>query len=333
MTRLVAARARSGCRVDLAGGTLDIWPLGLLHAGAITVNVAVSVSVVVSIAPRKRGYRLVVGNRTIEAPDLASARDDEDARFPALLAEHLGLQPSEIRLRSGSPRGAGLGASSALGVALVRCADVATGRPARSAAACAAFVRDVEAQLMGRPTGTQDHYAPLLGGVVALRWRVGGVEAERLAVDLDALGQRLIVAYSGVSHISADTNWDVVRRRLDGEAATVGLFEGIVAAARQLPSALEQGDWQRAGALMASEWRARRQLAAGVTTPEVDRLLAAADAAGAWGGKVCGAGGGGCVAVLAPPERRQAVALALHAEGGKLITAMPTDGAVEARRC
>ena len=146
----------------------------------------------------------------------------------------------------------------------------------------------------------------------------------RLAVDLEALGDALLVAHSGQSHFSAATNWQIIRRRLEGDRETVERFDRICEAAAGLPAALEEGDLEGVGRLMDREWQARRGLAEGVSTPRLEEMLGAAAAAGAWGGKACGAGGGGCVAVLAPPARRQAVAEALTGSGGRLLPARPT---------
>ncbi len=322
---LASASARTGCRVDLAGGTLDIWPLGLLHRQATTVNVAISVVAEASVAPRAGGgYAVSAGAQTLEAETLSALARHDDARLAAAVADAFTLPPAEIRLHSDSPRGAGLGASSALGVALVAAIEHGLGLEPSSARHRAALVRDLEARMMGRPTGTQDHYAPLLGGALAIRYPVGGIEARRLDVDLAALGARLIVSFSGKSHISADANWGIVRRRLDGDEASVASFEGIARAASALADALAEGDWPEVGRLMAVEWSHRKTLAEEVSTPEVDRMLEAATEAGAWGGKVCGAGGGGCVAVLAPPARRADVLAALERAGGTTIDAAPT---------
>lgn len=323
------ARAQAHCRVDLAGGTLDIWPIGVLHANAVTVNVTVGVGVAVSVQPRAEGYRVVQGDRVVEAATLSDLARDHDTRLVAVVAQALTLPAAEITLASASPRGAGLGASSAIAIALMAAIDHALDRPPGGVHHRAALVRDLEAAMMQRPTGVQDQYPPQLGGALALRYPPGGVSYARLAVDLEALGDSLLVAYSGRSHISGDTNWQVIRRRLDGDAAIRAHMHGIAEAAAAMVEPLEAGDLAAVGHLLDEEWRHRRQLAEGVSTPELEGLLSAAREAGAWGGKACGAGGGGCVAVLAPPDRRGAVADALQNAGGTLIDARPIARGVE----
>jgi D-glycero-alpha-D-manno-heptose-7-phosphate kinase len=211
-------------------------------------------------------------------------------------------------------------------VALIAAAEAAFDRPAASADRRAAMARDLEARLMGLPTGTQDHYAALLGGALEILHRPGGELVRRIEADLEALAASLLVIYSGQTHFSARQNWLVVRRRLDGDPAVTALLAGIAEVASGMAPALAAGDLRRVGAAMGEEWRLRRRLAPGVSTPAIERLLEVAAAGGAWGGKACGAGGGGCVAVLCPADRREALAARLHDAGGQILSARPVAG-------
>jgi D-glycero-alpha-D-manno-heptose-7-phosphate kinase len=319
------ATVRAWCRADLAGGTLDIWPLGLFHPGARTVNLALDLAVTVQIEPLPagRGYRVSQGESALSAASLAELTAAPDGALVGTVAAALDLPPFAATLASESPRGGGLGASSAMAVALIAAAEEAFDLPRTSAAAKVHLARDLEARLMGLPTGIQDHYPALLGGVLEIAALPGGERVRSLPVDLEALGDRLLIVYSGQSHFSAGQNWQVVRRRLDGEAEVTALFEGIAAVAAELPAALEAGDWQRVGELVGQEWSYRRRLAAGVSIPQLETLLDRARALGAWGGKACGAGGGGCLAILCPPDRRAAVAAAMEEAGGRVLQARP----------
>jgi D-glycero-alpha-D-manno-heptose-7-phosphate kinase len=324
--------ARAWCRVDLAGGTLDIWPLGLFHPGARTVNVAIDLAATVRVRRSSDGlYRVLQGESRVEAPTAAALAASPDGALVGVIAEAMDLPPVEVSLASDSPRGGGLGASSAMAVALIAAAEEELGRPASPAAGRARLARDLEARLMKLPTGLQDHYPALLGGALEILQQPGGETVRRLAVDLERLGDHLLVVYSGVSHFSAGNNWQVVRRRLDGEAEVTGLFAGIAAAAAAIPPALEAGDLAEVGALMSREWSFRRRLAEGISTPALESLVAAALAAGAWGGKACGAGGGGCLAFLCPVERRGEVAAALERAGGRVLPARPAGDPLQIR--
>lgn len=315
---------RAWCRADLAGGTLDIWPLGLFHPGARTVNLALDLAVTVRIEPRKRGYRVAQGESVLEAATIEELAASPDGALVAVIAGAMDLPPFEAVLASESPRGGGLGASSAMCVALIAAAEEAFDRPRSTAAQRVHLARDLEARLMGLPTGIQDHYPALLGGVLEISAEPGGERVRSVRADLDALGRSLLIVYSGQSHFSAGQNWQVVRRRLDGEAEVTGLFRGIAEVAAQVPAALEAGDLRRVGELVGEEWSYRRRLARGVSIPILESLLDRARSLGAWGGKACGAGGGGCLAVLCPPERKAAIAAALEELGGRVLEAGPT---------
>jgi D-glycero-alpha-D-manno-heptose-7-phosphate kinase len=315
--------AKAWCRVDLAGGTLDIWPLGLFHQEARTINVAVDLAVSVRLRPAE-SYRVLQGESVVDAGSAAELARHPESALIGVAAVALDLPPFEAVLASESPRGGGLGASSAMTVAFLTAAEEAFGRPRSQPRERVAVARDLEARLMGLPTGIQDHYPALLGGALEIRPVPGGERVRRLEVDLAALAASLVVVYSGQSHFSAGNNWQVVRRRLEGEPEVTDLFEGIAAAAAELGPALEAGELPRVGELMSREWSYRRRLAEGISTPVLEDLLLAAAAQGAWGGKACGAGGGGCLAILGPAERKSAIVAALERAGGKVLPASPT---------
>jgi D-glycero-alpha-D-manno-heptose-7-phosphate kinase len=316
--------ATAPCRVDLAGGTLDIWPLGVLHRGARTVNVAIDLEVRVVLERRDRGWGVTQDGLRIETADRDELLASSESALVGLVAEHFDLPPFEVALSSASPRGAGLGASSALAVALIAAAERSLGAPASAVDAIVHLARDLEARLMGLPTGIQDHYPALLGGALEIHHLPGGELVRRIAVDLEELGRCLIVAYSGGSHLSAANNFEVVAGRLRGDRATVERLSTIADAAVAVATSLDDGDLARVGGAMTAEWHARRELAPVVSTAQVEHILDTARRAGAWGGKVCGAGGGGCVAILAPSATRDAVAGAVAALGHPVLDCRPT---------
>lgn len=324
--------ARAPCRIDLAGGTLDIWPLGHLHQDSRTVNVAIDVRATVALERSDDGrYRVRQGDEIVEAASPAELADSVGGALIGRLLEALDLPAVEVSIESGSPRGAGLGGSSAIAVALIGAADALLDVE-RNARESAALARDVEARLMQLPTGLQDHYPPLLGGALEIRYEAGGERVRTLDVDLEALGDVLTVAYTGQSHFSAGANWEIVRRRLDGDADVAAALEGVAAAARRLGERLEAGDLRAVGELVGEEWRCRRRLSPGVSTDTIETFLRVAAEAGAWGGKACGAGGGGCVVVVGPAERRAAIEGALDAVGAERLPARPVASGLEVRR-
>jgi len=186
--------------------------------------------------------------------------------------------------------------------------------------------------VLGVPTGVQDYRPALYGGISAVELDVTGVRRVPLVVEPAELQQRLVVAYTGASRQSGINNWDVMMRRLNGDAAVTAAFDGIRDAAIGVRDGLERADWPAVARHLAAEWTHRKRLAPGVTTPAIDGLLARADAAGATAGKVCGAGGGGCLVCLTEPDRRLQVAAALTNGGAKVLSCtIETNGVVLTR--
>jgi D-glycero-alpha-D-manno-heptose-7-phosphate kinase len=211
-----------------------------------------------------------------------------------------------VRVRRQAPVGSGLGGSSTYGVALAaalaRLSDQRHGD-----GDLVALVRDLEARILGVPTGTQDHWAAARGGVLALHLRAGGNRVEALAVEPAWLSQRLSVVFTGITHHSGMVNWQVIRRRIEQDAATTNAFARIAAAARACRQALIDHDESGVADAIRSEWSARKLLAPEVCPEELAALEQTALGAGALAVKACGAGGGGSLLLWHRPEERQAV--------------------------
>lgn len=323
-------RVKTWCRADLAGGTLDIWPLGLLHSGARTINVALDLPVEVRLECRSRGFVVRQEGESLERETLEELADAPGGALVAAVALAERMPSFAVEIASSSPRGGGLGASSALAVALLAAAETTLhGGLTRTPAQRAAVARDIEARLMGLPTGLQDHYPAQLGGLLEIAHEPGGERISPLAVDLEALGEHLLVGFTGQSHFSAGANWLVVRRRLEADPVIVRLLSDIAGVASCLPRALLASDWATVGGLVGEEWAARRALSAEISTPAIEDLLSTALNLGAWGGKACGAGGGGSILALAPPERHAAIAASWRQLGTQILPARPTARGLE----
>jgi D-glycero-alpha-D-manno-heptose-7-phosphate kinase len=307
-------------RIDLAGGTYDIWPLYLLHDHAQTINAAVSLRAHCTLTSR-RDYRVhLVSEDTGDEVEAADAQSLDVDRLPliARLARHFGARGVEVRTRSESPVGAGIGGSSSMNVAVAAALAAWTGRSLDNNDLLT-LAMNIEAQVLGVPTGVQDYRPALFGGVSAVEMGVTGVRRVALAIDPDELDRRLVLAYTGASRNSGLNNWDVMCRRINGDAAVRAAFDAIRDAAMAVREAIERGDWAAAADALAAEWTHRKRLAPGVTTPAIDALLLQARTAGALAGKVCGAGGGGCLVFLVEPADRARVVNHLAAAGATVL--------------
>jgi D-glycero-alpha-D-manno-heptose-7-phosphate kinase len=313
--------ASTPTRVDLAGGTIDIWPIYLLHPGAQTVNAALTLRTCVTLEPRADDAVVLVSDDLgVASLPLPFDQLPAETALPLLarLAHTFGARGLSVRTRSEAPAGAGIAGSSALAIAVTAALARWTGRPLDDDALLE-VAKNVEAQVIRVPTGLQDYRPALYGGIAALEFGPFGARRVPLAVNPDDLTARLVVCYTGEPRQSGINNWDITKRRIDGDRAVCEAFDAIVAATARLRRALDQSEWAEAGRSLADEWATRKRLAPGVTTPAIDRLLEAAVGAGAWSGKVCGAGGGGCVFVLTPPERAAAVRATWRALGARVL--------------
>jgi D-glycero-alpha-D-manno-heptose-7-phosphate kinase len=177
---------------------------------------------------------------------------------------------------------------------------------------------NIEAQVLCVPTGVQDYRPAYYGGISAVEMDVAGVRRVALETDPAELASRLVLAYTGASRNSGINNWDAMVRRINGDPVVAASFDEIRDAALGMREALQARDWAGVARCLASEWEARKRLAPGVTTSSIDSLFARTAAAGALAGKVCGAGGGGCLICVVDPSRRTSVIDALTA-GGAIV--------------
>lgn len=308
-------------RIDLAGGTIDIWPLYLFHEGACTLNAAISLRAHVTVASRPSGGVEIVSidtNRRAYAAHWSGLSEASDLPLLALLARHYRLENATLTTRGESPAGAGIAGSSALTIAACGALARWTGRP-EAPADLLQVAMNVECQTIRVPTGVQDYRPALYGGVAAIELRVDGIHRVALDIDTDALQQRLVLAYTGEPRNSGTNNWEITKRHIDGDQHVFDCFERIRDTAAAMRTALASGDWDAVGRHIATEWDNRKRLAPGVTTAAIDDLIARATAAGATAAKVCGAGGGGCLFCYGPPSKRAGIADALASGGARLL--------------
>jgi D-glycero-alpha-D-manno-heptose-7-phosphate kinase len=308
-------------RIDLAGGTIDIWPLYLFHEGASTINAAISLRAHVRIEPRSDGATELVSidtNRRSLVPHWSSLSSSNELPLLALLARHYQLEGATLVTRGESPAGAGIAGSSALTIAACGALARWTGAP-NDAEAILQVAMNIECQTILVPTGVQDYRPALYGGIATVELGVSGVTRRPLSVDARELERRIVLAYTGAPRNSGTNNWEIVKRHIDGDRHIFDCFERIRDTAAAMRISLERGDWDEVGRQIAVEWDNRKRLAPGVTTPEIDSLIARATGAGATAAKVCGAGGGGCLFCYGPPEARAAIANALATGGARVL--------------
>ncbi len=316
---------RAPVRADLAGGTLDLWPLYLFHPGSRTVNVAVSFyaeSEIVQTGDGAIELHLADEGYKQRYESVQELSSDPKAALIYRLVEHFHLNGISITTRTDAPRGSGLGGSSALSITLVRALSQIAGAPIEGEDLIF-LVRDLETRLLGVPAGIQDYYPPVFGGLASLRLEPGAPRRHPINIPVADLAAHMLLHYTGVSHFSGTNNWEMYKRQIDGKKKVQRGFAKIAQTSIDMEKALEAGDFAQAGKVLAHEWENRKALIEGISTPEIEQAIDAALGAGAWSGKVCGAGGGGCVVFLFPPDKREAIVNALSSVPGRVLDAAP----------
>ena len=310
---MTTIHASAPLRIDLAGGTLDIWPIHLaLPQPGVTVNAAIDLPAEAWVEVRPGWSRI-----SLESVDQGARHEFEDvaALAHALRSEHpplpllahallaSGLRGGvRVKTHARSPKGAGLGGSSALLVALLAALGLAEDQKHR-AKTLIQLAQDTETRLLGKPTGYQDFYPPFYGGCLALEGAPGGVRPEPIQdVLLSELDGRLRLIYTGEPHHSGMTNWGVVKAFLEGRPHAVKSLLAIADNARAVRAALREGDLDTALEGAVEDGRLRKRMAPRISTPTIKAVDQLAKRGGALGTKILGAGGGGCVLVILGPD-------------------------------
>jgi D-glycero-alpha-D-manno-heptose-7-phosphate kinase len=279
---------------------------------------------VLESAPRHSRHITLVSldsGRREQFSSLAALERARRHRLP-LLAELVKVfQPRSgfaLTTSSEAPAGAGLGGSSAMAVAICAVLDRFTGAGLKREN-WIHISRDVEAVVIRVPTGTQDHYPPAFGGAMAIHLAAGGERRETLNCDLAELDRRLVLCYTGKPRQSGINNWEVFKDHIEGRGQINKNLRHITGVAQEVRAALVGGRWTELGRLVNEEWALRRRNLPTISTPMIDQIIAGARKAGALAGKVCGAGGGGCVALVIEPEARPRVEALIAKVGATLL--------------
>lgn len=316
--------AQTPCRADLAGSTLDLWPLYLFHPGAVTVNFAVNIMTTCRITPIK--------GKAIHFRSVDTEREEKFSSFGELARAKSFKHPIGgwltkffapdrgflLETRSESPAGAGIAGSSALMIATTAALARFTGRKLGKEE-MRVIAQNVEAQIINVPTGCQDYYPALHGGAGAVRLDVDGIHRDSIAVAPEEIDSRFLLVYTGAPRQSGINNWEVFKAHIDGDKKVVRNFQDISEISRAMHTALAGREWNDVARLLREEWKLRRANYKKISTPLLEKLIAAAMKQGGRAAKVCGAGGGGCAVFMVKDGAKDRVAEVLRKNGGQVL--------------
>lgn len=303
---------RSPLRVSFFGGGSDLPSFYRQKAGAV-LSTAIDKFIYIVVNPTpKQGLKLMYS-------EIEQVEDVDDVRHP-LIRETLKMFGVRSQVEIGSfadipTRGTGLGSSSTFTVGLVRAISELTGqrlsRYEVAEAACA-----VEIEKCGEPIGKQDQYAAAFGGLNFIRFHSDGmVEVSPINVRADVLAtfkSRLMMFFTG-RHRSASAILAEQSRNVGGGGNKADATARLVEMAHEGHRALTLGRLDDVGALLHQSWLIKKSLASGISDSQMDEIYDVALKAGAIGGKMLGAGGGGYFLFYVPDNAQDAVRAAMQA--------------------
>ena len=304
--------ASAPCRID-SGGTWDIKALALPMEGIkpVTVNIALNLKTRVLLSPFKDGWVRIASEGFSHAEENPLGNLPFNTSFGLFFAaiSYFGLHGLEVNIRSDSPVKSALGGSSTALIALIKALSklsVAAGGKKLSGREILHLGYHLEDGVSGGNCGIQDQAAAVFGGVNRWAWCYGerGSPFRREPL-LDLKGQkelskRILVAYSGKSHVSSSINRAWINDFLSG-TTRAGWVEvnGLV---DRLAKAIKEEDWERASNLLRDEMSVRREITSDALTRVTRKMIDQAEGIGC-GARFAGAGAGGSVWALGKIDR------------------------------
>jgi D-glycero-alpha-D-manno-heptose-7-phosphate kinase len=321
---------KSPTRVDLAGGTLDLWPLYSFVGACKTVNVAVSIWTEAQLTPGKTKEIKIISddvglNSTFS--DLRALLNSGDPKLKLfqVIADY--IRPKKgftLKSRSESPVGGGLGGSSSLTISLLKAFSKMEKRKWKSVHQMVHVAHNLEAQILSTPTGTQDYYPAASGGLNILTYTTDGIDQKVKKLKGSKIDKSFLLVYTGKTHHSGLNNFEVMKSAVAKDKKVMGALKDLQKVSEEMVAALTKNNYDALPELFQREYNARVQLTPAFTSPEIEKLKDISMAAGAAAVKICGAGGGGCVLIWCP-ENKKKVAEECQKAGFQVMSATPVD--------
>ncbi|MDD5193543.1 MAG: GHMP kinase [Candidatus Nanoarchaeia archaeon] len=309
--------SKAPTRVDLAGSTVDVGITYLFYNDPVTVNFAIDQFASVKIKTRKdKKINIISKDRNIEIDfeDITKIHNNHPlsliTRSIEFYSPRIGF---DMIVDCMAPAGAGIAGSSALNVALQGALNELT-KKGYTKEQLLWLGKNLETIEIRVPTGPQDYFSAMYGGVNIVHLEKDKVHTEQLNLDYKELEDRFVLLYSGKPRMSGINNWDAVRNVIDDKDNVPKKFQAIVDNARIMEKVLKNKEIDKIGEVIADEWEKRKKLSINFSSEKIEGLLRIAKENGAISGRACGAGGGGCVVIFVNKGKKQDVIKALEKE-------------------
>lgn len=317
--------------MDLAGGTLDLWPLYNFIGGAPTVNVAIDIWTEVEIEARAdqsieiHSLDLNYKKTFSSCEEIISGTEVETTLFRPLFRHFQPRGGFSLKAQSQSPVGGGLGGSSSLVISLIKALTQWNGGKLADSHQTVHLAHNIEAEILNTPTGTQDYYPAFSGGLNFLTYGFNGIQQQTMAIQGSPLDEHFLLINTGRAHHSGLNNFEVLKLAVQKDKKTMQALRDLKEVAVATEKVCRQKQWSQLPGLFQKEYSSRTQLSEAFTSPEIEKLHSLALKAGAEAVKICGAGGGGCVLVWVSPVHRQKVISECQKAGFQTLNARPVD--------
>lgn len=317
-------RSRAPLRISFAGGGTDVAPYYQEQGGAV-LSVTIDKYVCCTLVPHQgSGMTMTL----LGCDEVVSQKHGEgrtpDGEFALVEAVHGHFDVKggmHVYLQTDAPLGSGLGLSSAIVVAVVGALAYWLGRRLTGYEHAELAYR-IEREQLGIKGGKQDHYAATFGGFNFIEFFRDRTVVNPLRIPyhiIDELRCRLLLCYVGSRASSTNNIASQVNNYAQGKQDVISALASLKALATLMKDALLHGRLNEFGKLLDRAWESKRKLSDGISNEYIDELYSAAKQAGAIGGKILGAGGGGHLLLYCPFDRKHVVAKAMKGLGAQII--------------
>ncbi len=312
-------------RIDLAGGTLDLWPIYLLLNNPLTINCAIDLYATAHLKSRNDSVITILSqdqNISLTYNHFSEIPENSELSLITRIINYYSPEKGfDLTLNCSAPKGSGLGGSSALNIAVnkVILAHCHGKNHLDNKKELIHIAQNIETSLLTKPTGVQDYYPALYGGLLEISYSAKGEKATALKIDSPFLEDHITLCYSGVSRLSITNNWEVYKAFLENKNSLPYYFQKISDASRMVKNALMEQSITSLASAINMEWTWRKKLYNGIENKKMKDITNSVTSQGALAVKACGAGGGGCMIIIHDQEKKKAVTDAIKTSGGTVL--------------
>ncbi len=325
--------SKANLRIDLLGGTLDIYPINIIIPNAKTLNAAIDLKVNITIEEFKPGKLKIVSKdynkeKLFDSKEFSKQNLNKNHFGNFNLIAHLIkyfniIENISISIDSDSPPGAGLGGSSAMAIALYKALCKYNKQENFDYDKAVKVVSSLEACVLSQgPTGYQDYYPALYGGLLALHPNEDKITVEQL-YDKDlirVIKEHVTLFYSGAQRSSGVNNWEIYKNFFDGDKNITNALKDIANLTDNAYRIIKDKRYDQLVDMISQEGIYRKKLSKNIISKSIENLfINLKKEISNIGIKICGAGGGGCFLITHSPNDKDKIIQLANKEKMKVI--------------